>query len=75
MFCQKVFSVLDALIIFLLLEFSSSYNCRTKCSVMILKFLLISRGIEIALRWVIVNVLVLGRVVVSTSCRFKSLPT
>jgi hypothetical protein len=75
MFCQKVFSVLDALIIFLLLEFNSSYNCRSKCSVMILKFLLISRGIEIALRWVIINVLVLDRVVVSTPCRFKSLPT
>jgi hypothetical protein len=71
MFCQKAFLVLDALIIFLLLEFSSSYNCRSKCGMMILKSLLISQGIEIALRWVIINVLVLDRVVVSTSCRFK----
>jgi hypothetical protein len=50
MFCQKVFSVLDVIIIFLLLEFNSSYNCGSKCSVMVLKFLHISRGIEISLR-------------------------
>jgi hypothetical protein len=43
--------------------------------VMILKLLSISRGIEIALRQVIASVLMLDRVDVSMSHRFKSLPT
>jgi hypothetical protein len=35
---------------FLLFEFNSCYDCRSKCSVMVLKLVSISRGIEIALR-------------------------
>jgi uncharacterized protein YqhQ len=41
-----MFLVLNAIIIFLLFEFNSRYEC----SVMVLKLLPISRGIEIALR-------------------------
>jgi hypothetical protein len=39
-FVRKRFSVLNAVIVFLLLESNSSHNCRSKCSVMILKFFL-----------------------------------
>jgi hypothetical protein len=70
-----VFLVLNAIIIFLLFEFNSCYDFRSKCSVMVLKLLSISRGIEIALRRVIASVLMLDRVDVSMSHRFKSLPT
>jgi hypothetical protein len=70
-----VFSVLNAIIIVLLIEFNNCYDCRSKCSVMDLKLLSISRGIEIALRRVIASVLMLDRVDVSMSRRFKSLPT
>ena len=49
-FVRKHFSVLNAVIVFLLLEYNSVYNCRSKCSVMVLKFLRILRGIEVALR-------------------------
>jgi hypothetical protein len=70
-----MFSVLNAIIIFLLFEFNSSYDCRSKCSVMVLKLLPISRGIEIALRRAIANVLMLNRVVASMLRRLKSLPT
>ena len=70
-----MFSVLNAIIIFLLFEFDSRYDCRSKCSVMVLKLLSISRGIEIALRRVIASVLMLDLVDVSMSHRFKSLPT
>jgi hypothetical protein len=45
-----MFSVLNAIIIFLLFELNSRYDCRSKCSVMVLKLLPVSRGIEIALR-------------------------
>jgi hypothetical protein len=45
-----MFLVLSAIIIFLLFEFNSRYDCRSKCSVMVLKLLPILRGIEIALR-------------------------
>jgi hypothetical protein len=45
-----MFLVLNAIIIFLLLELKSRYDCRSKCSVMVLKLLPVSRGIEIALR-------------------------
>jgi hypothetical protein len=47
---RKMFSVLNANIIFLLFEFNSRYDCRSKCGVMVLKLLPISWGIEIALR-------------------------
>jgi hypothetical protein len=67
-------SILNA-IIFLLFEFNSRYDCGGKCSVMVLKLLPISRGLEIALRRAIENMLMLNRVVVSVPCRFKSLPT
>jgi hypothetical protein len=70
-----VFSVLNAIINFLLFEFNSCYDCRSKCSVMDLKHLSISRGIEITLRRVIASVLMLDQVDVSMSRRFKSLPT
>jgi hypothetical protein len=70
-----VFSVLNAIIIFLLFEFNSCYDCRSKCTVTVLKLLSISRGIEIALRLVITSVLMLDQVDVSMSRRFKSLPT
>jgi hypothetical protein len=60
-----VFSVLNAIIIFLLFEFNN--DCRSKCSVMVLKLLSILRGIEIALRQVIASVLMLCRVDVSMS--------
>jgi hypothetical protein len=68
-----VFSILNAIIIFLLFEFNN--DCISKCSVMVLKLLSISRGIEIALRRVIASVLMLDRVDMSMSRRFKSLPT
>jgi hypothetical protein len=55
-----VFSVLNA-IIFLLFEFNN--DGRSKCSVMVLKLLSISRGIEVALR----RVLMLDPVDVSMS--------
>jgi hypothetical protein len=42
-----VFSVLNVIIIFLLFEFNSCYDCRSKCSVMVLKLISISRGVEI----------------------------
>jgi hypothetical protein len=45
-----MFSVLNAIIIFLLFELNSRYDCRSKCSVMVLKILPVSWGIEIALR-------------------------
>jgi hypothetical protein len=44
-----MFSVLNAIIIFLLFEFNSCYDCRSKYSVMVLKLLPVLRGIEIAL--------------------------
>jgi hypothetical protein len=49
-FVRKHFSVLNAGIVFPLLEYNSIYNHRSKCSVRVLKFLRISRGIEVALR-------------------------
>jgi hypothetical protein len=70
-----VFSVLNVIIIFLLFEFNSCYDCRSKCSVMVLKLISISRGVEITLKRVIASVLMLDRVDVSMSHRFKSLPT
>jgi hypothetical protein len=70
-----VFLVLNAIIIFLLFEFKSCYDCISKCSVMVLKLLSISRGLEIALRRVTASVLMLDRVDVSMSHRLKSLPT
>jgi hypothetical protein len=70
-----VFLVLTAIIIFLLFDFNSCYDCRSKCSVMVLKLLSISRGIKIALKRVIASVLMLDRVDVSMSHRLKSLPT
>jgi hypothetical protein len=70
-----MFSVLNAIIIFLLFEFNSRYDYRSKCSVMVLKLLPISWGIEIALRRAIANVLMLNRVVASMLHRLKSLPT
>jgi hypothetical protein len=75
--CSNVLleNVLNATIISLLFEFDSRYDCRSKCSVMVLKFLPISRGLEIALRRAIENVLMLNRVAAGMSCRFKSLPT
>jgi hypothetical protein len=45
-----MFSVLNAIIIFLLFELNGRYDCRSTCSVMVLKLLPVSRGIEIALR-------------------------
>jgi hypothetical protein len=45
-----MFLVLNAIIIFQLFEFNSRYDCRSKCSMMVLKLLPISWGIEIALR-------------------------
>jgi hypothetical protein len=60
--------VLNAIIIFLLFEFNSHYDCRSKCSVMVLKLLPISWGLEIALRRAIENVLMLNRVVASVPC-------
>jgi hypothetical protein len=70
-----MFSVLNVTIIFLLFEFNSHYDSRSKCRAMVLKLLPISRGIEIALRRAIANVLMLNRVVASMSCQFKSLST
>jgi hypothetical protein len=70
-----MFLVLNTIIISLLFEFNSRYDCRSKCSVMVLKLLIISWGLEIALRRAIENVLMLNRVVASVPCRFKSLPT
>jgi hypothetical protein len=70
-----VFLVLNAIIIFLLFGFNSCYDCRSKCSVMVLKLLSISRGIKIALKRVIASVLMLDRVDMSMSHRLKSLPT
>jgi hypothetical protein len=49
-FVRKHFLVLNAVIVFPLLEYNSIYNCRSKCSVMVLKFLRILRGIEVALK-------------------------
>jgi hypothetical protein len=49
-FVRKHFVVLNTVIVFLLLEYNSIYNCGSKCSVMVLKFLHILRGIEVALR-------------------------
>jgi hypothetical protein len=70
-----MFLVLNVIFIFLLFEFNSCYDCRSKCSVMVLKLPSISRGIEITLRRVIVSVLMLDRVDVSMSHRLKSSPT
>jgi hypothetical protein len=70
-----MFLVLNAIIIFLSFEFNSCYDCRSKCSVMVLKLLSISQGIEIALKRVIASMLMLDRVGVSMSHQFKSLPT
>jgi hypothetical protein len=53
-----VFLVLNAIIIFLLFEFNN--DCRSKCRVMVLKLLSISRGIEIALRRVIASAPILS---------------
>jgi hypothetical protein len=53
-FARKHFLVLNAAIVFPLLEYNSIYNRRSKCS---MKFS--SWGIEVALRWVIANMLVL----------------
>jgi hypothetical protein len=47
---EKHFSVLNAVITFSLLEYNRIYHRRSKCSMMVLKFLRISRGIEVALR-------------------------
>jgi hypothetical protein len=49
-FVRKHFLVLNAVIVFPLLEYNSIYNRRSKCSMRVLKFLCISRGIEVALR-------------------------
>jgi hypothetical protein len=49
-FVRKHFLVLNVVIVFPLLEYNSIYNRRSKCSVRVLKFLCISRGIEVALR-------------------------
>jgi hypothetical protein len=49
-FVRKHFVILNAVIVFPLLEYNSIYNCGSKCSVMVLKFLRILRGIEVALR-------------------------
>jgi hypothetical protein len=38
-FVRKHFLVLNAVIVFLLLEYKSFYNRRSKCSMMVLKFL------------------------------------
>jgi hypothetical protein len=38
-FVREHFLILNATIVFPLLEFNSIYNCRSKCSVMVLKFL------------------------------------
>jgi hypothetical protein len=48
-YVRKHFSVLNAVIVFPLLESNSIYNCRSKCSVMVLKFLCISRLIVVTL--------------------------
>jgi hypothetical protein len=49
-FVRKHFVVLNVVIVFPLLEYNSIYNRGSKCSVMVLKFLRILRGIEVALR-------------------------
>jgi hypothetical protein len=48
-FVRKHFSVLNVVIVFPLLESNGIYNCRSKCSVMVLKFLRISRLIVVTL--------------------------
>jgi hypothetical protein len=69
-----MFSVLNAIIVFLLFEFNSRYDCRSKCSVMVLKLLPIFAGHRDRPKK-FANVLMLNRIVASMSCRFKLLPT
>jgi hypothetical protein len=49
-FVRKHFLVLNAVIVFPLLEYNNIYNRRSKCRMRVLKFLCISWGIEVALR-------------------------
>jgi hypothetical protein len=46
---RKHFLVLNAVIVFPLLESNGIYNCRSKFSAMVLKSLRILRGLEVAL--------------------------